>query len=319
MLLAYGAWRLDAHPFRAEPSGPESMAVLFVEGNVDQNRKWLPAFQRQTVDLYLALTRAGLAARPAADRDAKPLIIWPETALPFFFETKPALAALVRDMALEAHSPLLFGAPGVERRPGQTEPAIFNRAFLLGPDGATIGHYDKEHLVPFGEYLPNWLNWGFLEALLQGVGIYETGTAVAPLRYENLALGMLICYEGIFPWLAQARVADGANILVDISNDGWFENTPAARQHLYLTVLRALEQNRWILRGTNTGISVVVDPRGRLTARGGQFRAESLWARAGLSTTPSLYHRLAPWLLPTAALFCLALLVRRPRGAGASD
>ena len=319
VLLAYGAWRLDAHPFRAEPSGPESMAVLFVEGNVDQNRKWLPAFQRQTVDLYLALTRAGLAARPAADRDAKPLIIWPETALPFFFETKPALAALVRDMALEAHSPLLFGAPGVERRPGQTEPAIFNRAFLLGPDGATIGHYDKEHLVPFGEYLPNWLNWGFLEALLQGVGIYETGTAVAPLRYENLALGMLICYEGIFPWLAQARVADGANILVDISNDGWFENTPAARQHLYLTVLRALEQNRWILRGTNTGISVVVDPRGRLTARGGQFRAESLWARAGLSTTPSLYHRLAPWLLPTAALFCLALLVRRPRGAGASD
>lgn len=142
----------------------------------------------------------------------------------------------------------------------------------------TIGHYDKEHLVPFGEYLPSWLNWGFLEALLQGVGVYETGTAVAPLRYENLALGMLICYEGIFPWLAQARVADGANILVDISNDGWFEDTPASRQHLYLTVLRALEQNRWILRGTNTGISVVVDPRGRLTARGGQFRAESLWA-----------------------------------------
>ena len=319
LLLAYGAWRLDAHPFRAEPSGPESMAVLFVEGNVDQNRKWLPAFQRQTVDLYLALTRAGLAARPAADRDAKPLIIWRETALPFFFETKPALAALVRDMALEARGPLLFGAPGVERRPGRAEPAIFNRAFLLGPDGATIGHYDKEHLVPFGEYLPSWLNWGFLEALLQGVGVYETGTAVAPLRYENLALGMLICYEGIFPWLAQARVADGANILVDISNDGWFEDTPASRQHLYLTVLRALEQNRWILRGTNTGISVVVDPRGRLTARGGQFRAESLWARAGLSTAPSLYHRLAPWLLPVAALLCLVLLVLGPRGARTSD
>ena len=327
LLLGYGAWRLDAHPFQPAPTGPDSMAVLFVEGNVDQNRKWLPAFQRQTVELYLSLTRAGLAARTVADTDtgqgadkasdldARPLIVWPETALPFFFETKPRLAVLVRDMALTAHSPLLFGAPGVERRPGQAEPAIFNRAFLLGPDGETVGYYDKEHLVPFGEYLPEWLNWGFLQALLQGVGVYETGTATAPLRHGNLALGMLICYEGIFPWLAQARVADGANILTDISNDGWFGNTPAARQHLYLTVLRALEQNRWILRGTNTVISVVVDPRGRVTARGGQFRAGTLWARAGLTTAPSPYHRLAPWLLPSAVLLFCALLAFGSRGA----
>lgn len=321
LLLGYGAWRLHAHPFDASPAGADSMAVLFVEGNVDQNQKWLPAFQRRTVDLYLDLTRAGLAARPATDAAAQqaagPLIVWPETALPFFFETRPRLARLVRDMALTARSPLLFGAPGVERQAGRDEPAIFNRAFLLGPDGETVGHYDKEHLVPFGEYLPRWLNWPFLQALLQGVGVYETGTATAPLRHGNLALGMLICYEGIFPWLAQARAADGANILADISNDGWFGNTPAARQHLYLTVLRALEQNRWILRGTNTGISAVVDPRGRVTARGGQFQAGSLWARAGLTTTASAYHRLAPWLLPLAALLFCALLAFGPRGASA--
>lgn len=322
LLLGYGAWRLKAHPFDPAPTGENSLAVLFVEGNVDQNQKWLPAFQRRTVDLYLDLTRAGLEARPATDasshQDAGSLIIWPETALPFFFETSPRLAVLVRDMALTARSPLLFGAPGVERRPGQAEPLIFNRAFLLAPDGKTAGYYDKEHLVPFGEYLPDWLNWGFLQALLQDVGVYETGTAIAPLRHGNLALGMLICYEGIFPWLAQARVADGANILADISNDGWFGNTPAARQHLYLTVLRALEQNRWILRGTNTGISVVVDARGRVTARGGQFRAGSLWARAGLTTVASPYHRFAPWLLPSAALLFCALLAFGPRGTRVS-
>ncbi|MGE9986315.1 apolipoprotein N-acyltransferase [Desulfovibrio sp. SGI.169] len=319
LLLGYGAWRLHAHPFEASPAGADSMAVLFVEGNVDQNQKWLPAFQRQTVDLYLNLTRAGLAARPAADaaarQDAGALIVWPETALPFFFETRPSLAKLVRDMALTARSPLLFGAPGVERRPGQAEPLIFNRAFLLGPDGETVGHYDKEHLVPFGEYLPEWLNWGFLQALLQGVGVYEKGAATAPLRHGNLALGMLICYEGIFPWLAQARTADGANILADISNDGWFGNSPAARQHLYLTALRALEQNRWILRGTNTGISAVVDSRGRVTARGDQFQTGTLWARAGLTTAASAYHRLAPWLLPSAALLFCALLASGSRGA----
>lgn len=309
-LLCYGGWRLDANPLVSNPSGANSLDVLFVEGNVDQNQKWIPAFQRQTVDLYLGLTYQALAEKP----NARPLIVWPETAMPFFFETNALHAPRIRELAARSGGALLLGAPGAERRPGKKEPDVFNRAFLLGPNGDTVGHYDKEHLVPFGEYLPEWLNLGFLEALLQGVGVYQTGTATAPLRHDNLALGMLICYEGIFPWLAQNRVADGANILADISNDGWFGNTPAARQHLYLTALRAVEQNRWILRGTNTGISVVIDPRGRLTMRGGQFKAQALWGRAALETTPSLFHSLSPWLMPGAALTFLGLLLLGPGG-----
>ena len=309
-LLCYGGWRLYANPLDSAPSGPNSLDVLFVEGNIDQNQKWVPSFQRQTVDLYLGLTHLALTENP----DAHPLIVWPETAMPFFFEANTLYAPRIREMAARSGGSLLLGAPGMERRPGKREPDVFNRAFLLGPKGETVGYYDKEHLVPFGEYLPEWLNWGFLEALLQGVGVYQTGTAVAPLRHGNLALGMLICYEGIFPWLAQNRVADGANILVDISNDGWFGNTPAARQHLYLTTLRAVEQNRWILRGTNTGISVVVDPRGRLTMHGGQFKAQAIWGKAALNTAPSLFHKLSPWLMPMAALAFLALLLLGPGG-----
>ena len=306
LLLGYGALRLHQQPLITDPMGPQSVQALFVEGNVDQNQKWLPAFQRQTVDLYLRLTYDALAQRP----DEHPLIIWPETALPFFFETNQLHSPRVRQLSSVTGCPLLVGAPGLERRPDKKEPDVFNRAFLLTPpDGAVAGYYDKEHLVPFGEYLPEWLNWSFLEALLQGVGVYQTGTAIAPLRYGNLAMGMLICYEGIFPWLAQARVADGANILVDISNDGWFGATPAPRQHLYLTALRAIEQNRWILRGTNTGISVVVDARGRLTMSGAQFREQALWGRAALESAPSLYHRLWPWPLPAAAVLLLVLLL----------
>lgn len=306
LLLGYGALRLHQHPLITDPVGPQSVQALFVEGNVDQNQKWLPAFQRQTVDLYLRLTYDALAQRPGEH----PLIIWPETALPFFFETNQLHSPRVRQLPSVTGSPLLVGAPGLERRPDKKEPDVFNRAFLLTPpDGAVAGYYDKEHLVPFGEYLPEWLNWSFLEALLQGVGVYQTGTAIAPLRYDNLAMGMLICYEGIFPWLAQARVEDGANILVDISNDGWFGATPAPRQHLYLTALRAIEQNRWILRGTNTGISVVVDARGRLTMRGTQFREQALWGRAALESAPSLYHRLWPWPLPAAAVLLVVLLL----------
>jgi len=311
VLLCYGGWRLHANPLNSNPTGPQSIDVLFVEGNVDQNQKWVPAFQRQTVDLYLGLTYNALAENPGA----KPLIIWPETALPFFFEANGLHSPRIRELAAHTRNPVLFGAPGMERHPGKREPDVFNRAFLLGPNGDTVGYYDKEHLVPFGEYLPEWLNWGFLEALLQGVGVYQTGTAIAPLRHDNLALGMLICYEGIFPWIAQNRVADGANILVDISNDGWFGNTPAARQHLYLTALRAVEQNRWILRGTNTGISVVVDSRGRLTMQGGQFKAQAVWGKAALESTPSLFHMLSPWLLPLAASAFLGLLLFGPGGS----
>lgn len=310
--LAYGLWQLDATPFDPSPKGPDSMAVLFVEGNVDQGQKWLPDMQAETVDLYCRLTERGLAAATEAGRQAggqagaeaaksRPLVIWPETALPFFYQTH-RLSAEVRALVEALGVPLLFGAPGVERRPGSAEPAIFNRAFLLAPDGRLTGFYDKEHLVPFGEYLPPWLNWPFLEALLQGVGIYTEGTATAPLQYGDLALGMLICYEGIFPWLARARVTDGANILVDISNDGWFRGTPASRQHLALTVLRALEEGRWLLRGTNTGISAVVDTRGRITASGPQFRAGTLAARARLCEGVSRYHLLAPWLPLLAAV-----------------
>ncbi|MDE7241764.1 apolipoprotein N-acyltransferase [Desulfovibrio sp.] len=321
LTLGYGLWRLNATPLDADPEGPGSVAVLFVEGNVDQGQKWLPAMQAETVDLYCSLTEQGLAAlgrRGDGASGEPPLVIWPETALPFFFQTH-RLSARVLELVRREKVPLLFGAPGVERpAPGNgAEPLIFNRAFLLDPDGRLAGFYDKEHLVPFGEYAPPWLNWPFLEALLQGVGVYAEGTATAPLRYGNLALGVLICYEGIFPWLAQERVAAGANILADISNDGWFRGTPASRQHLALTVLRALEQERWLLRGTNTGISAVVDTRGRLTASGPQFRAGTLAARARLRGGVSRYHLLAPWLpLLAAVALCAVALPWPRRGTG---
>lgn len=323
LILAYGLWRLEAMPLASQPAGPDSLEVLFVEGNVDQGQKWLPSMQAETVDLYCELTERGLAdlrAEQGGEKSAgQPLVIWPETALPFFFQTH-RLGQRVRALAQRLDVPLLFGAPGVGREPvgkrASSDKEIFNRAFLLGPDGRLISWYDKEHLVPFGEYLPSWLDWPFLEALLQGVGVYSQGASSEPLRYGNLALGMLICYEGIFPQLAQERVADGANILADISNDGWFGGTPAPRQHLNLTVLRALEQNRWLLRGTNTGISAVVDTRGRLVASGPQFRAGTLAARARLCETPSRYHLLAPWLpLATGLALCGLVFACRPHGA----
>jgi apolipoprotein N-acyltransferase len=304
LLTVYGVFQLRNHPFTPNPTGENSFAALFVEGNIDQNKKWTPALQRKTVEAYIGLTQKALAVNP----DEKILIVWPETAMPFFFDTSTQYAPLIRNLAAQNKKALLFGAPGLKKNPGGQD-TVFNRAFLLGDNGATLGYYDKEHLVPFGEYLPEWLKLDFLSALLQGVGTYEAGTQTRPLRYGSLALGMLICYEGIFPELAQGRVDDGANILADISNDNWFGRTPAARQHLYLTALRAVEQNRWLLRGTNSGITAIIDPRGRLTLRGDQFVETTRLGRAEYLQGRSLYHRIAPRLLPATIPACLLLLL----------
>ena len=300
--LAYGGWRLHETPEERLPQGGGSFAVLFVEGNIDQNQKWLPAFQRSTVETYLRLTEQGLAAHPGEH----PLVIWPETAMPYNFAANALHTPRIRQLAARAGVPLLTGAPAFEGT--RDDMTVYNRAYLLGPDGSLAGYYDKEHLVPFGEYLPSWLDWDLLAGLLQEVGVYTPGTRLAPLRSSGLELGMLICYEGVFPWLAQQRVADGANVLVDISNDGWFGQSPAAMQHLALTAVRAVEQDRWILRGTNTGISAVIDSRGRVVTHGNQFEEAAIWGRARISTSKTLYHHLAPWLPGAAVLLGLLLL-----------
>lgn len=303
-LCGYNWIMLTINPVNLNPSGKDSVNSLFVEGNVDQNQKWIPAFQRWNLDLYISLTQKGLE-----NTKNKPLIIWPETAMPFFFEKMPVLSSALKEAVKKFDCPLLFGAPGIEHIANEPEEAIYNRAFLLNPEGEIIGHYDKEHLVPFGEYLPSWLNFKFLENLLQGAGVYKPGNTVNPLRYDTLALGMLICYESIFPWLAQERVAAGANILADISNDGWFGLSPAARQHLFLSIPRCLEQNRWLLRATNTGISAVADNRGRIIKSGSQFKAGTMQAAAKLIETPGIYSYYSAYMpFIIAMLFFILIL-----------
>lgn len=311
-LLAYGAWRLEIGQQAPEPSGPDSMTALFIEANVDQNQKWVPVFQASTLDLYMRLSQEGLRALPKKDWENL-LLLWPETALPFFLETSPALAGRLVQYVEEIKAPLLFGAPGMESGKRPQDSAVYNRAYLFNPDGRIEGFYDKERLVPFGEYTPAWLKLEFLEPLLQGVGVYEKGRDAAPLRYASLALGMLICYEGIFPWLAQERVAMGANILVDISNDGWFGASPAAEQHLHLTIARCVEQNRWLLRSTNTGISAIADNLGRIRLKGESFKTGYLYGRAGLLTEKSVYHKLADYIPWLALLAFIGLLFRDAR------
>lgn len=334
----YGQFALSSQPisFQADTqsaqtrlpapsSDPHVFPVLLVEGNIDQNQKWVESYRQGTVNTYVTLTRdaisRALAANPqVSDYLARGVILWPETAMPFDLPTSRYtlhLTALARDN----HMALLTGAPGQERGP-EGERRIYNRVWLMDNDGMPAGSYDKEHLVPFGEYVPSFFRWEFLAGLLQEVGAYTEGTRTEPLKHGRLAMGPLVCYEAVFPWLAQERVAKGANVLVDVSNDGWFGDTAAPWQHLALTGLRALEQNRWLVRCTNTGISAVYDNRGRLVFHGPQFKAEALWAWARTEDKLSRFHILFPYLPILCALLMLGLIwsagFARAKGSAAS-
>lgn len=301
-IMLGGIWNMAQHPF-VTANSPSVQPVFFVEGNIDQNQKWEPALQKTTVDLYMQLTEKALQNTTASS----PLVIWPETSMPFYYQEHALYGPALRTFAADHNMTLLLGAPGYRKNYEQRTFHIFNRAYLISAKGNDAGFYEKEHLVPFGEYLPPWLAFDFLKPLLQGVGDFTTGTATAPLSAGNMSLGMLICYESIFPELAQERVKNGANVLLNISNDGWFGNSSAARQHLELAAVRSVEQGRWLLRGTNTGISAVFDHVGRLVTQGGQFAAQAVPAYMLTRTQTTLYYGLAPYI-PWAGLILFAVL-----------
>lgn len=324
LLAAAGAARLQADPL----ARGTSVAVALVQGNVDQSIKWTRSVQEATVRRYLDLTSGALVRRP----DIR-LAVWPETAMPFDFERHAALSAPIETFALRHNTGILLGAVGQAGAEDldHPEPLLFNRAYLVAPlpHGALapLSWYEKEHLVPFGEYLPPGLDFPFLRPLLQEVGNFTPARTAGPLRLPSrspadhgdsgtvpaaggvaeppLVLGVLICYETLFPELARRRAADGAELFVNISNDAWFGRTSAPEQHLQLTLLRAVEQGRYLVRATNTGVSAFIDPYGRRLKSGGLFKAETLTADVAPMAEHTLFFHLFPWLPPGAVLIML--------------
>ncbi len=300
---------------REEEQGKvQSLSVALIQGNLDQNIKWEPTMQRLTVQRYLRLSRDALTFPDT--RFGRPvLLIWPETAMPFDYTTHPVFPAQIQGFARQEHVTMVFGSPGFRRNlSGSTD--AFNRAILVGPDGMNYGMYEKTHLVPFGEYMPAWLDIPFLRPLLQGVGNFASGEHIAPLSIpvEEGAFaippvqGTLICYEAIFPELAYRQVAQGATYLVNISNDAWFGRSSAPEQHLQQSILRAVEQGRWLARATNTGISAIISPTGRISVQGRLFQPEVIAGTIAPIREPTLFFHIQPWL-PWFALICLAILL----------
>lgn len=265
MVWVYGTWRIAQ--WSEEEGKHPVLEVSLVQGNVDQSVKWNPLYQAETMAAYISLSRQ------AAPRSFG-LIIWPETAVPSFFQDKDDIHRSVVSLAGDSQAWLLFGSPSYRFLDGKL--TLYNSAFLLSPDGAVKGRYDKVHLVPYGEYVPLRRFFPFIGKLVQGVGDFGTGEDYIPLAMNGVRVGVLICYEGIFPEASRRYKELGADLLVNITNDAWFGRTSAPYQHLSMTVFRAVETRMYVARAANTGVTAFIDPVGRIVARTGLFEATAI-------------------------------------------
>jgi apolipoprotein N-acyltransferase len=166
---------------------------------------------------------------------------------------------------------------------------MYNSALFVGADGAVAGRYDKIHLVPWGEYIPYKRFFSFAKNLTQQAGDMTHGWRRIVFKTDDHSFGVFICYEEIFGDEIRLFVKRGAQVLVNISNDGWYGDTCAPWQTLDMSRMRAVENRRWLLRDTNTGLTTIIDPYGRLTASIPRHALTSLAARYGYRSDFTFY------------------------------
>ena len=278
--LGYGRIRLQEIATLSAGSPP--LTVGLVQANIPQDIKWDAAFRDEAMKRHRDLTLSTLKA------GAK-LVIWPESATPFYFQNEPEYQAMLFDLIRDSGSYLLIGSPSLAVE--QKHYVSFNSAFLLTPDAAVAGRYDKMHLVPYGEYIPLKQLLFFVDKMVEGIGDFRPGKGISLMPLPASPFGVLICYEIIFPDLTRRFVKQGAGFLVNITNDAWFGNTGAPYQHFSMAVVRAIENKRWVARAANTGISGLIAPTGTIEAASTVFTQAFLTGSIRPLQTITFYTR----------------------------
>ena len=293
-VVSFGIWRLsDEQLLRAGTP----LRVGLVQGNVPQEDKWDPAHRMSIVQRYLELSRRSAAA-------GAELVVWPESATPFSFETHSD-GGLVRGLTRETGIHLLFGSTRFESYPTRR---MFNAAFVLNPDGETAAIYDKIHLVPFGEYVPFRSLLFFAAPLVDTVADLTPGVDPVTLPVGPHLVSAAICYEIIYPSLVRESVREGSQLLTTITNDAWYGRSGAPQQHFQQARMRAIEQGRFLVRAANTGISGVVDPYGRVVARSALFETTTINQEVRLLADLTVYGKIGDILAYASALATLGLV-----------
>jgi apolipoprotein N-acyltransferase len=250
---AYGQARLAmVFPGAAVP-------VVVVQGNNPVGTQWRAEDYGSGLERYLRLSSE------AAERSHPQLFVWPESAVTFFLADDRSYQATIGRLLGSTGADLILGGPFRDVQDGG--PRHFNSAFYMTADGRLAGRYDKTHLLPFAEYFP-LRTIQLLRRRFERVPFFTAGSGEELLQTRVGPVAAVVCFEAIFPELVRARMARGARLLVNLSNDAWLGTGAGREQHLAMVALRAIENRTWVIRATTTGISAVIDPFGAVVERG---------------------------------------------------
>ena len=303
-VVLYGMWRLPIVE-RATANAP-TVRVALVQGNVGIKEKGDVRYFDVNLDTYQQLSEP--------QQDGVDLIVWPETVSQRWVPADASQLDEKDNPFDDLHTHLIFGGLTF-RLLGPHEAEEFNSAFLIGPNGAVLGRYDKRILMPFGEYLPFASYLPFIKSLSPESGGFTPGTTVSVFDVAGkVKVGQLICYEDLLASMSRHATQAGAEVLLNILNDAWYGNTAGPYQHQALALWRAIENRRYLLRGSNSGVTSIIDATGRVVAEGGLFTAEVVSGtvpRLHLGTFYTRYGDVFAWLVVVGA----AALLARKRGA----
>jgi len=302
---------LQAGQWLAPPPVTADRTALLVQPNIPilEGARWTKDYFQETLR---DLTKVSLHPPGEKAGEHFDFIVWPESPSPFY-TNDPLFQGAVSELARRSGTWVVAGSIGINnltQTAGGSE-GIFNSAALVSPQGAWMGRYDKVHLVPFGEYLPFPQLFAFAGGLTKEVGEFQRGTSHAGLDAGAQRLGTFICYESIFPDEVRQGPLQGAQVLVNISNDGWYGDSGAWKQHLQQTEMRAIENDRWLLSATNTGKTASIDPFGRIAASTDRKIRTALVAPYALVSGTTFYTRHGDWFAYLCAIISAGALIAR--------
>lgn len=275
--LIYGQFRL------IEKRQGITFRASIIQGNIEQDKKWDPSYQHEVLDTYKNLSFKASSSSPS-------IIVWPETAVPFYFGSDKEHTKELTEFQRQINIPLLFGSILFKGR-DDNKYFLSNSALLLDRNGIVSYIYDKIHLVPFGEYVPLRKLLFFIDKLVVEIGEYIHGNQYIRAKSTFGEFATLICYEVIFPGLVRKFYIKGGDFIVNITNDAWFGRTSGPYQHFAMAVFRSVENRKPLIRAANTGISGFINSNGKIISRTNLFERTFLTEDLKTDRTITFYTK----------------------------
>ncbi len=274
-------------PALPAPQRGTETAVL-VQPNISESADWTPQWVERQQQKLLRLSAEAALKQPGR---TPALIVWPEAPAPIYYADDPRIREQINELAKSTGAYVVFNSA-----PRNAKGEVLNSAVIVGPTGQPLGQYDKMNLVPFGEFVP-WPFRSLVSKISTEAGDFAAGTnqTVLPAGAHNV--GAFVCYESVLPGFVRKFADEGAEVYVNISNDGWFGRSAARDQHLAIARMRAAENRRWILRATNDGVTATIDPAGRVWRQLPSFVPGAVETGFSWISGTTFYSRHGDWLV----------------------